>query len=199
MPLMGRRPAQIRQRLHLVPGALHQFLQALPGRHLRADQDHLEPRQPHRRLPPLRRGHQGHPHRMPHRRRRPQPLSRLRRADRGRPRRRRREAGACRSRSTATPITATRLPRDPEDAARGDRDNGEIEDAEGGARRGRDRALCPHGEMGAVRIRPPRHRWELHRGFERYSRRHAGWRRQRRDSALADRPNRTRSDEMADR
>ena len=38
------RPAQIRQGVHLVPGALHQFLQALPGRHLRADQDHVEPR-----------------------------------------------------------------------------------------------------------------------------------------------------------
>jgi glutamine synthetase len=42
-----------------VPGALHQFLQALPGRHLRADQGDLEPRQPHRRLPAVRRGNQG--------------------------------------------------------------------------------------------------------------------------------------------
>src|SRR3546814_10637387 len=37
-----------------VPGALREFLQAFPGRHLRADQGDLEPRQPHRRLPPLR-------------------------------------------------------------------------------------------------------------------------------------------------
>ena len=44
-------------RHHLFPRALHQFLQALPGRHLRADQGDLEPRQPHRRLPPLRREH----------------------------------------------------------------------------------------------------------------------------------------------
>ena len=51
-------------------------------------------RQPHRRLPAVRRGHQGHPHGMPHRRRRPQPLSRLRGADRGGPRRHRREARA---------------------------------------------------------------------------------------------------------
>ena len=43
------------RRDHLVPRALHQFLQALPGRHLRADQGDLEPRQPHRRLPPVRR------------------------------------------------------------------------------------------------------------------------------------------------
>ena len=103
------------QRDHLVPGALHQFLQALPGRHLRADQDHLERGQPHRRLPPLRRGHQGDPHRMPHRRRRPQSLSRLRGADRRRPCRHRGEAGA------AEAVRRRRLPGgaaagDPEDA-----------------------------------------------------------------------------------
>ena len=34
----GRRAARICQRDHLFPGALHQLLQALPGRHLRADQ-----------------------------------------------------------------------------------------------------------------------------------------------------------------
>ena len=79
---------------HLVPRALHQFLQALPGRHLGADPHHLEPRQPHGRLPPLRRRHQGRAHGVPHRRRRPQPLSRLRGADRRRARRHRREAGA---------------------------------------------------------------------------------------------------------
>ena len=51
----SRRAAQLRARDHLVPGALHQFLQALPGRHLRADQGDLVARQPHRRLPALRR------------------------------------------------------------------------------------------------------------------------------------------------
>ena len=70
--LLRRRPARVRARHHLLPGALHQLLQALPGRHLRADQDGVEPRQPHGRVPPVRRGHQGHPHRVPHRRRRPQ-------------------------------------------------------------------------------------------------------------------------------
>ena len=50
-------PARIRARDHLFPRALHQLLQALPGRHLRADQGDLEPRQPHRRLPAVRRGH----------------------------------------------------------------------------------------------------------------------------------------------
>ena len=53
---LRRRPAQICPRHHLFPRALYQFLQALPGRHLRADQGDLEPRQPHRRLPALRRG-----------------------------------------------------------------------------------------------------------------------------------------------
>ena len=52
---LRRRPARPRARDHLVPGALRQFLQALPGRHLRADQGDLVDRQPHRRLPPLRR------------------------------------------------------------------------------------------------------------------------------------------------
>ena len=52
---LRRRPARLCPRDHLVPRALHQLLQALPGRHLRADQGDLVARQPHRRLPPLRR------------------------------------------------------------------------------------------------------------------------------------------------
>ncbi len=60
---LHRRAAHPCPRDHLVPRALRQLLQALPGRHLRADQGDLEPRQPHRRLPPVRRGHQGDPHR----------------------------------------------------------------------------------------------------------------------------------------
>ena len=75
----------LRARHHLFPGALHQLLQALPGRHLRADQDGVEPRQPYRRLPPVRGGQQGHPHRVPHRRRRPQSVPGVRGADRGGP------------------------------------------------------------------------------------------------------------------
>ncbi len=57
-PLHGR-AAHLCQRYHLFPRALHQFLQALPGRHLRAHQGDLEPRQPHGRVPALRRGQQG--------------------------------------------------------------------------------------------------------------------------------------------
>ncbi len=38
---LRRRPARLRARDHLVPRALHQFLQALSGRHLRADQGDL--------------------------------------------------------------------------------------------------------------------------------------------------------------
>ena len=54
---LRRRPARPRPRDHLVPRALHQLLQALPGRHLRADQGDLVDGQPHRRLPALRRRH----------------------------------------------------------------------------------------------------------------------------------------------
>ena len=122
-------PAEIRQGIHLVPGALHQLLQALPGRHLRADQDHLERGQPHRRLPPVRRGHQGHPHGMPHRRRRPQPLSRLRGADRRRPCRHRREARAAKAFRRRC-LSGIAPAGDPEDAARCHRDAGQVEDAE---------------------------------------------------------------------
>ena len=111
-------PAQICPRDHLVPRALHQFLQALPGRHLRADQGDLEPRQPHRRLPAGRRERQVDPHRMPHRRRRPQPLSRLRRPDRRRPRRHRGEAGA-RSRLRRRRLSRQAAARSAQDAARG--------------------------------------------------------------------------------
>ena len=73
------------------------------------------------------------------------------------PRRHRREAG------TAEAVRRRRLPGgqaagNPEDAARRDRDAGEVEDAARGARRRRGRALCPHRALGAVRIRPPHHR-----------------------------------------
>ena len=122
-PLMRQlhgRAAQICRRHHLVPGALRQFLQAFPGGHFRADQSDLEPRQPHRRVPALRRGDEGDPQRVPHRRRRPQPLSRLRRAARRRPRRHRGGTGAgaglCRRR-----LSRQEFARSAEDAARGDR------------------------------------------------------------------------------
>ena len=147
MKLMGRGAAHIRQRDHLFPRALHQLLQALPGRHFRADQGDLEPRQPHRRLPALRRGHQGGPHRMPHRRRRPQSLSRLRGADRRGPRRHRGEDGA-RSRSRATPISGEAA-RDPQDPARGDRAAGQVEDAAARRSAKRHRALCAHRRSGS--------------------------------------------------
>ena len=66
---------------------------------------------------------EGDPHRMPDRRRRPQPLSRLRRAARRRPRRHRTGAGArgalCRRR-----LLRQAPPRGAEDAPRGDRDDG---------------------------------------------------------------------------
>ena len=54
--LRGGAP-RARQRRDAVPGALRQQLQALLGRDLRADQGGLVGGQPHRRLPPGRRGH----------------------------------------------------------------------------------------------------------------------------------------------
>jgi glutamine synthetase len=80
-----------------LPGALYQFLQALHGRHVRADQGRLVEGQPHRGLPSLRRGVQGNTHRMPRRRFRPEPLSRHGGTDCGGHRRDREEddAGAC--------------------------------------------------------------------------------------------------------
>ena len=57
--LVRGRAAQVRPRHHLAAGALHQFLQAFPGRHVRADQDGVEPRQSHGGLPAVRRRQQG--------------------------------------------------------------------------------------------------------------------------------------------
>ena len=41
-PELVGRPVEIRQGIHLVPGALHQFLQAFSVGHVCADQDHVE-------------------------------------------------------------------------------------------------------------------------------------------------------------
>ena len=60
---------------HLLPRALYQLLQALHGRHIRADARHLELRQSHRRLPPVRCRYQGCSCRVPGRRCRSQSLS----------------------------------------------------------------------------------------------------------------------------
>ena len=60
MKQLPRGPARARPRDHLFPGALHQFLQALHGRHLRADPGDLELRQPDGGLSHLRRRHQEH-------------------------------------------------------------------------------------------------------------------------------------------
>jgi hypothetical protein len=87
----------LREGHHVFPRALHQLLQAVPGRHIRADQDCLEPRQQDRRVPPVRRGHEGHSVRVPDRRRGPEPVSRLCRADRGGDRRVGGKAGALRA------------------------------------------------------------------------------------------------------
>jgi glutamine synthetase len=81
----------------LFPGTLHQLLQALHGGHLCPDARRLELRQPHRGLSGVRRQYQGHPRRVPHRRRGPQSVPRLRGTDR-RGSRRRGEADEARAR-----------------------------------------------------------------------------------------------------
>ena len=58
--------------------------------------------------------------------------------------------GRCLSRQEAA--------RSAEDLARGDRGSRQVEDAARGARRCGDRPLCPHREVGAVRVRPAHHR-----------------------------------------
>ncbi len=77
-PLRGR-PAGARVRDHLFPRALRQLVQALHGGHLRADEGRLVGRQSHGGLSRRRRGDQGRAGRMPRRRRRPEPLSGIRR------------------------------------------------------------------------------------------------------------------------
>ena len=106
------------------------------------DQDHLVAGQPHGRFPPVRRRHQGHPHRVPHRRRRPQSVSRLRRADR-------RRALPASSRnwsssrlSSATPIVGKALHRGAEDAPRGDRPDAGFQNAPRRLWRRGHRSLC---------------------------------------------------------
>ena len=88
LPALPRRPARPRAGAVLVLRADGELVQALPRRHLRADGHRLERRQPHRRLP--RRGQRPlAARRVPHPRRRRQPLPRLRGAPRGGARRRR--------------------------------------------------------------------------------------------------------------
>ena len=100
------RPAGARARPHLLPRALHQFLQALPGGLLRADQGDLEQRQPDRRLPggrrrPVAAG------RVPDPGRRRQSLPRLRGAARRRSARHRAASSSSSPPSPAMPTRAT--------------------------------------------------------------------------------------------
>jgi hypothetical protein len=124
-------------------------------------------RQPHRRLPPVRRRHQGHPHRMPHRRRGPQPLPRLRGADRGRPRRHRRklELRAVRRRRLCRRASCrgAKTLRDAADALR----NSKMLRKRSGRGRGRPlRATPPNGSSSNTTAASPT--GSCKRGFERY-------------------------------
>ena len=153
-----RRPTGARPRDHLFPGALHQFLQALHGGHLRADARRLELRQPHGGLSGVRRRYQGHPRRVPHRRRRPQSLPRLRGTDR-RGSRRRGEEDEARARLLGRRLRSVEeAPRDPQDPAGSDGAARRVQVPARGDGRRRDRPLRTHGRMGAVRVRPAHHR-----------------------------------------
>ena len=152
-------PAQICARHHLFPRALHQLLQALPGRHLRADQGGVEPRQPHRRLPAVRRGQQGDPHRVPHRRRRPQSLSRLRGADRGGPCRASRRSSTLEAPFSGDAYRGKKLPEVPKTLREATELPRQVRRC--CARRSATTwsiTTSTRREVGAVRIRPPHHR-----------------------------------------
>ena len=117
---LSRGPARACRRDHLFPGALHQLLQALHGRHLRADASRsgastTAPPAIACAAPTPR-----HPRRMPGRRRRSQSLSRLRGAARRRPRRHREEDDA-RARVLGRRLRSREAaPRNPQDPARGE-------------------------------------------------------------------------------
>ena len=111
----------------------------------------LVARQSHRGIPAVRRRHQGHSHRVPHRRRRPQSLSRLRRADRLGPCRHRAEigtrAGLCWRR-----LSRQGAARGAENAAGGHRPDARLEDAARRLRRRGHRPLRAQCGVGAVRV-----------------------------------------------
>ena len=116
----------------------------------------------------VRRGHEGDPRRMPDRRRRPQPLPRLRRAARRRPRRHRARSSSWRRPSSATPITASASARCRRRCARRPRLLDKLEDAARRLRRRRRRPLRPHRRWEQFEYDRRITDWELKRGFERY-------------------------------
>ena len=152
-------PAHLCRRHHLFPRALHQLLQALPGRHLRA-----RPRRSGAattappasasaaRTPRACASSAGSaaPTSTPI-----SPIAALIAAGlKGIERQARARAG----RSPATPMSARSCAKCTRPCATRPTALQEIEDAERRLRPGRHRPLRPHRRMGAVRIRPPRHR-----------------------------------------
>ena len=114
-------------------------------------------------------GSKAHPHRVPHRRRRPQSLSRLRGADRGRPRRHRREARRSSRRSRATPTPARSCPRCRRRCARRPTRLDKLRDA--ARRRSATRwstTTCTPAKWEQFEYDRRITDWELMRGFERY-------------------------------
>ena len=151
LPLVPRRLDRARARVMAFYAPTVNSYKRYVGRLLGADAARLEPRQPHRRLPRRRRGPEP-AHRVPHPRRRLQPLPRLRRGARLGPRRHREPDRA------AADVRGRRLRGGgpaavPDDALREATEAFEQSDVRArGVRRGRRRALralLPHRAAGA--------------------------------------------------
>ena len=112
VPRLARRAARRRPRARVAVRADRQLLQALPARVVGADRARVGARQPHVRVP-RRRARAGVPGRVPHPRRRREPLPRVRGDDRGRPARHRARPRPARPvrRATRTRPTTSRACR----------------------------------------------------------------------------------------
>ena len=163
-PLSGG-PARRAARAHLLPRALRQLLQALPGGLVRAHECRLEPRQPHGGFPGHRPGALD-ADRVPRPRRRRQPVPRLRRPFRRRPSRHREQARAG-ARLLRRRLQIGRRAVGAAHAARRRGAAGRLEDLR--AAFGDD--VVDHyvhaGALGAGAVRPRVTDWELVRYFER--------------------------------
>ncbi len=98
----------------------------------------------------------GDPHRVPRRRLRPQPLSRLGGAARRRHRRHREASWSSRRPSSATPMAARSVREIPKTLRDATDAHDQVENAARGLRRRCHRPLRPRWPVGAGRIRPPR-------------------------------------------
>ena len=133
--------------------AVRELVQAVPARILGADGDPVEPRQPDVRVPGGR-GAQRVPRRVPHPRRRREPVPGLRRDDRERTPRDR-EQGRVPSAVRGERLRVEGRGARPLVAPRSDRRDGALRGDAGGVRRLRVRAPAEHGPAGADHLRQP--------------------------------------------